>query len=57
MDCKKKLCLIHEEIMPNPYQPRKNFDAERLNDLAESIKIHGIYNPLCSDKRFKDIIL
>ena len=35
-----------EEIMPNPYQPRKNFDAERLNDLAESIKIHGILQPI-----------
>ena len=32
--------------MPNPYQPRKNFDAERLNDLAESIKIHGILQPI-----------
>ncbi|MCH8646971.1 ParB/RepB/Spo0J family partition protein [Staphylococcus lugdunensis] len=35
-----------EEIMPNPYQTRKNFDAERLNDLAESIKIHGILQPI-----------
>lgn len=33
-------------IKPNPYQPRKTFDQERLEDLAESIKIHGILQPI-----------
>ncbi|MDQ7109408.1 ParB/RepB/Spo0J family partition protein [Staphylococcus cohnii] len=33
-------------IKPNPYQPRKSFDQERLEDLAESIKLHGILQPI-----------
>ena len=33
-------------IKPNPYQPRKTFDQERLEDLAESIKLHGILQPI-----------
>ena len=35
-----------ETVTPNPYQPRKEFSAEKLNDLAESIKIHGVIQPL-----------
>ena len=34
------------EIEPNKYQPRKNFDAEKLQGLAESIKEHGVIQPL-----------
>lgn len=30
----------------NPNQPRKNFDAEKLRELAESIRQHGIIQPL-----------
>ncbi|PTG49909.1 ParB/RepB/Spo0J family partition protein [Staphylococcus cohnii] len=33
-------------IKANPYQPRKSFDQERLEDLAESIKLHGILQPI-----------
>ncbi|KRG11195.1 ParB/RepB/Spo0J family partition protein [Staphylococcus sp. NAM3COL9] len=33
-------------IKANPYQPRKTFDEERLNDLAKSIKLHGILQPI-----------
>lgn len=33
-------------IKPNPYQPRKTFNQERLEDLAESIKLHGILQPI-----------
>lgn len=33
-------------IYPNPNQPRKNFDEEALKELASSIKIHGIIQPL-----------
>lgn len=33
-------------IVPNPYQPRKEFSDEKLNELAESIRLHGIIQPL-----------
>ena len=32
-------------IDPNPFQPRKDFDAETLNELAESIRLRGILQP------------
>jgi len=35
-----------EKIRPNPYQPRKEFDEERLKSLAESIRQYGILQPL-----------
>lgn len=34
------------KIKPNPNQPRKNFDQEALNDLVNSIKVHGIVQPI-----------
>ena len=33
-------------IKPNPNQPRKTFDKDNLNELAESIKEHGIIQPI-----------
>ena len=33
-------------ISPNPQQPRKIFEEEQLEDLAASIKQHGIIQPL-----------
>ena len=35
-----------EKIKPNPNQPRKNFDVDALNELAASIKTHGIVQPI-----------
>lgn len=35
-----------DDIQTNPYQPRKEFTDEKLSELAESIKIHGIIQPL-----------
>ena len=35
-----------DKILPNPNQPRKNFDEEGLKELASSIKVHGIIQPL-----------
>lgn len=35
-----------QSIQINPYQPRKEFSSEKLAELAESIKIHGIIQPL-----------
>lgn len=34
------------EIRPNPYQPRKEFDRKALEELADSIRTHGIFTPL-----------
>lgn len=34
------------ELRPNPYQPRLYFDDDALNELADSIKEHGIFQPL-----------
>ena len=35
-----------DEIIPNRFQPRLAFDEKELNDLADSIKLHGIIQPL-----------
>ena len=34
------------EIVPNKFQPRKNFDEENLNDLTNSIKERGVIQPI-----------
>lgn len=35
-----------ENLIPNPYQPRKKFDKRALNDLTESIKASGVFQPI-----------
>jgi ParB family chromosome partitioning protein len=35
-----------EKIEVNPFQPRSNFDVEALKELAESIKVQGIIQPI-----------
>ncbi len=35
-----------EEIEVNPYQPRSRFDEEALRELADSIRVHGIIQPI-----------
>ena len=40
------LWLRTEELRPNPDQPRQHFAQEGLEELAESIKAHGILQPL-----------
>ena len=35
-----------DKIVPNPYQPRTNFDEEALSELSESIRTLGIIQPL-----------
>ncbi len=35
-----------ERIVPNKYQPRKNFDIDRMNSLVESIKEEGVLQPV-----------
>lgn len=41
------------EIRPNPYQPRTIFDEEALNELAESIKENGVFQPIIVKKSIK----
>lgn len=38
--------ILLAEIRPNPYQPRKVFNEEAMNELASSIKEHGIFQPV-----------
>jgi ParB family transcriptional regulator, chromosome partitioning protein len=38
--------LSLDKIMPNPNQPRKNFDEESLNELSQSIKNFGLLQPI-----------
>lgn len=35
-----------DEIEVNPFQPRTDFDPTALNDLAESLKVHGLIQPI-----------
>lgn len=46
------------DLRPNPYQPRKIFDDDALNELASSIKEHGVFQPIIVKKSIKgyDII-
>ncbi len=39
-----------DEIRSNPYQPRKTFNEESLNELAASIKEHGVVEPIIIKK-------
>ena len=42
-----EICLIStENIIPNLYQPRKYFDEETIDELAQSIKVYGIIQPI-----------
>lgn len=41
------------ELRANPYQPRKKFDEEALNELASSIKEHGVFQPIIVKKSIK----
>lgn len=34
------------DIKPNPFQPRRIFDEEKINELAQSIKEHGVFQPI-----------
>lgn len=40
-------------IKPNPYQPRRNFNPEKIKELADSIKMHGVFQPIIL-KQVKD---
>ena len=39
-----------DELRSNPYQPRKVFDEEALKELSDSIKQHGVFQPIIVKK-------
>lgn len=41
------------EVKPNPYQPRKKFDDDKIHELADSIKLHGVFTPILVKKAVK----
>ncbi len=41
------------EIRSNPFQPRRVFDEEKLQELSESIKEHGLFQPIIVKKSIK----
>ena len=41
------------ELRVNPYQPRKNFNEEALQELSNSIKEHGVFQPIIVKKSIK----
>ena len=41
------------ELRPNPYQPRTVFDEDALNELADSIKENGVFQPIIVKKSIK----
>ena len=42
-----------EDLRPNPYQPRTIFDEDALNELAQSIKENGVFQPIIVKKSIK----
>jgi len=46
-----------DEIVPNPDQPRKEFDEEALAELADSINEHGIIQPLIVAKQGSNYVI
>lgn len=47
----KKISI--KDIRPNPYQPRKRFDQDKLQELSDSIKEHGLFQPIIVKKSIK----
>ena len=42
-----------DELRSNPYQPRKHFDEDKLNELASSIKEYGVIEPIIVKRSIK----
>ena len=42
-----------KDVKPNPYQPRKHFDDDKIQELADSIKLHGVFTPILVKKAVK----
>lgn len=46
-----------DKIKPNPYQPRKYFDEDAINELSASIKRHGLIQPIIVFKKDDEYVL
>ncbi|MBS4030427.1 MAG: nucleoid occlusion protein [Clostridiales bacterium] len=44
-----------ENIRPNPFQPRKTFDAGKIDELAQSIRTYGLLQPILVRKEKEDV--
>jgi ParB family transcriptional regulator, chromosome partitioning protein len=42
-----------EDLRPNPYQPRKSFNDDALKELSDSIRQHGVFQPIIVKKSIK----
>lgn len=42
--------IVLSDIKPNPFQPRRIFDEDKINELAQSIKEHGVFQPIILKK-------
>ena len=46
-----------ERIVPNPRQPRRHFDSQAMKELAESIRQHGMLQPISVQKTPEGYVL
>lgn len=53
IDVSRETLMNINLIEPNKTQPRRNFDQDALQELTESIKIHGIIQPIVVQKKGK----
>lgn len=49
--------LAIERVSPNPDQPRKHFAPQAMKDLTESVRLHGVLQPLFVRKKDADYII
>lgn len=52
-DVSRETLLNINQVEPNPNQPRKRFNEDKLQELADSIKVHGIIQPLGVQSKFE----
>lgn len=54
-DIRKRVQYVDlSDILPNPYQPRKTFSKDSLSELADSIREHGVLQPIILTKKDED---
>ena len=47
MEMERQIQILNiDDILPNRFQPRIKFNEQAINELAESIKLHGVIQPI-----------